>query len=154
VFRDVQVAQGQQNGGGGGGEGEISEELADLFELELDRLSNQYEEVQRGTRQEVDNAIDETLEKLRELARRQQQENERMRARAQQQGGTQAGPSGRSQRQLADEAEEVARQLERLSREESLPDLAETAQKLREAAEEMRRAAASGEQSGVRRAER
>jgi hypothetical protein len=148
VFRDVQVAQGQQNGGGGGGEGEISEELADLFELELDRLSNQYEEVQRGTRQEVDNAIDETLEKLRELARRQQQENERMRARAQQQGGTQAGSSGRSQRQLADEAEEVARQLERLSREESLPDLAETAQKLREAAEEMRRAAASGEQSG------
>ncbi len=147
VFRDVQVAQGQQNGGGGG-QGEIREELADLFELELDRLSNQYEEVQRGDRQEVDNAIDETLEKLRELARRQQQENERMRARAQQQGGTQAGSSGQSQRQLADEAEEVARQLERLSREESLPDLAETARKLREAAEEMRRAAASGEQSG------
>ncbi len=147
VFRDVQVAQGQPNGGGGG-QGEISEELADLFDLELDRLSNQYEEVQRGNRQETDNAIDETLEKLRELARRQQQENERMRARAQQQGGTQAGSSGQSQRQLADEAEEVARQLERLSREESLPDLAETARKLREAAEEMRRAAASGEQSG------
>ena len=147
VFRDVQVAQGQQNGGGGG-QGAISDELADLFELELDRLSNQYEEVQRGERQEVDNAIDETLEKLRELARRQQQENERMRARAQQQGRTQAGSSGQSQRQLAEEAEEVARQLERLSREESLPDLAETAQRLREAAEEMRRAAASGDQSG------
>lgn len=147
VFRDVQVAQGQQNGGGAG-QGEISEELSDLFELELDRLSNQYEEVQRGAREEVDNAVDETLEKLRELARRQQQENERMRARAQQQGRTQAGSSGESQRQLAEEAEEVARQLERLSREESLPDLAETARQLRDAAEEMRRAAASGDQSG------
>lgn len=147
VFRDVQVGQGQQNGGAGG-QGAISDELADLFELELDRLSNQYEEVQRGERQEVDDAIDETLEKLRQLARRQQQENERMRARAQQQGGTQAGSSGQSQRQLAEEAEEVARRLERLSREESLPDLAEAARQLRQAAEEMRRAAASGAQSG------
>ncbi|MEE8062317.1 MAG: DUF4175 family protein [Gemmatimonadales bacterium] len=147
VFRDVQVAQGQQ-GGGAGGEAEISEELADLFELELDRLSNQYEQVQRSNQQSVDNAIDETLEKLRELARRQQQENERMRARAQQSNQqTHAGSSGQTQRQLADEAEEVARQLERLAREESLPDLAETARQLREAAEEMRRAAASGEQS-------
>jgi hypothetical protein len=148
VFRDVQVAEGQQGAGGGGGEGEISEELADLFELELDRLSNQYEQLQRGNQQSTDNAIDETLEKLRELSRRQQQENERMRARAQQSNQqTQAGSSGQSQRQLAEEAEEVARQLERLAREESLPDLAETAQQLREAAEEMRRAAASGEQS-------
>ena len=148
VFRDVQVAQGEQQGGGGGGEGEISEELADLFELELDRLSNQYEQVQRGNQESVDNAIDETLEKLRELARRQQQENERMRARAQQSNQqTQAGSSGQSQRQLADEAEEAARELERLAREESLPDLAETARQLREAAEEMRRAAAAGEQS-------
>jgi hypothetical protein len=146
VFRDVQVAQGQQ-GGGQGGDGEINEELADLFELELDRLSNQYEQVQRGAQQEVDNRIDETLEKLRELARRQQQENERMRARAQQQG-QRTGGSGQSQRQLAEEAEEVARSLERLAREESLPDLAETARQLREAAEEMRRAAAAGERDG------
>jgi len=148
VFRDVQVGQGQQ-GGGQGGQGEINEELADLFELELDRLSNQYEQVQRGAQEKVDNTIDETLEKLRELARRQQQENERMRARSQQRGQqAQAGSSGQSQRQLAEEAEEVARQLERLAREESLPDLAETARQLREAAEEMRRAAAAGEQGG------
>jgi len=146
VFRDVQVAQGQQGGGGQGGE--ISEELSDLFELELDRLSNQYEQVQRGNRESVDNTIDETLQKLQELARRQQQEVERSRARAQAQSRQQAGSGGGSQRQLAQEAEEVARRLERLAREESLPEMAESARKLREAAEQMRRAAASGESSG------
>lgn len=57
TFRDVQVAFGQR-GGGGGGEGMSAEDLSDLFELELDKLENQYEAVQR----------------LRELARRQEQE--------------------------------------------------------------------------------
>lgn len=147
-FRDVQVARGEQ--GGGGGQGEISEELADLFEMDRDQLRNQYEQVQRGRQQEVDDTLDELLEKLRELARRQQQENERMRARARQaaERETRAGSSGKTQRQLADEAEEVARKLEKLARQESLPDLAETARKLREAAEQMRRAAASGERTG------
>ena len=146
-FREVQVARGEQ--GGGGGQGEISDELADLFEMERDQLRNQYEQVQRSRQQEVDDALDELLEKLRELARRQQQENERMRARARQAADnqTRAGSSGKSQRQLAEEAEEVARKLERLAREESLPDLAETARKLREAAEQMRRAAAAGERT-------
>ncbi len=146
LFRDIQVARGQQ-GGGGGGQGSISDELADLFELEMDRLKNQYEQVQRSNLQKADEAIDETLEKLRELARRQQQENERMRARLQQADAQQAGSSGESQRQLAQQAEEVARKLERLARQESLPELAETARRLREAAEEMRRAAASSERA-------
>ena len=146
AFREVQVARGE---GGGGGRGEISDELADLFEMDLDRLGNQYEQVQRGNRKSVDDALDETLEKLRELARRQQQENERMRARARQSSeSARAGASGRSQRQLAAEAEAEARRLERLARQESLPELAETARRLRQAAEEMRRAAAAGERSG------
>lgn len=138
LFRDVEVARGQ---GGGGARGSIHDELTDLFELEMDRFKNQYEQVQRGDLQKTDEKIDETLEKLRELARRQQQENERMRARSRQAGGQQAGSSGDSQRQLAREAEEVARRLERLAREESMPELAEAARRLREAAEEMRRAA-------------
>ena len=149
AFTDVEVSEGQQGGGGGGGGGDIREELADLFEQERDRLRNRYEQVQRGDRQRRDDAIDETLEKLRELARRQQQENERMRARARQAGqNTQAGSAGRSQRQLAEETEEVARQLERLARQQSSPELEQTAQQLREAVEEMRRAAAAGERAG------
>ena len=35
--------------------------------------------VQRGAREQADNQLDETLQKLRELARRQEQENERLR---------------------------------------------------------------------------
>jgi hypothetical protein len=147
AFRERTVTQ--QQGGGGQGGGEVNpEDLADLFELELDRERNQYEQLERGRREEANREVDETLARVRELARRQQQENERARARAQrgdqQTGG---GGGGAAQRQLAQEAEEVARRLERLSREESQPELAETARQLREAAEAMRRAAAAGEAS-------
>ncbi|MGH7505363.1 MAG: DUF4175 family protein, partial [Longimicrobiales bacterium] len=119
VFREVQVQFGQQQGGGGGGGSPNAEDLADLFELELDKLRNQYETVQRGESEQAQNQVDETMERLRELARRQQQEAERMRRQAQaSQGG---GGGGQSQRELAEETEELARQLERLSREQSDP---------------------------------
>ena len=145
VFRESQVGQ-QSGGGGGGGQTADADELADLFELELDKQRNQYERVQRDQQQQVDEQIDETLQKLQELARRQQQENERQRARANQ-NQNQSGGGGGSQRELADEAEELARQLERLAREESLPELNRTARELRQAAEEMRRAAANSRNS-------
>lgn len=146
VFRDVQVQMGGQQGGGGGGGGQFpnAEDLADLFELELDKLQNQYETVQRGERMRSDNQMDETLQRLRELARRQEQENERQRALA---GNQRAAGSSNNQRQLAQETEELARQLERLAREQSNPDLENTAQQLRTATESMRRNATSG-QSG------
>ncbi len=140
AFRDRMISQ-QQGGQPGGGQASSAEELADVFELELDKLRNQYERVDRGQQRQADQQVDELLQKLEELARRQQQENERMRARAQQQGGGSGG--GQQQRRLAEEVEETARRLERLSREQSRPDLAETARELAQAAEAMRRAAAS-----------
>jgi hypothetical protein len=121
--------------------------LAELFELELDKQRNQYERVQRDRQQQIGEQIDETMQKLQELARRQQQENERLRARANESQGQ--GGSGRSQRQLAEEAEELARKLERLSREQSLPEMNQTAQELRQAAEDMRQAAANRRSGGV-----
>lgn len=141
AFREREVSQGG-GGGGGGGQSASAEDLADLFDLELDKLRNQYEEVDRGRQEQAAQQVDELLEKLQELARRQQQENERLRARAQNPGGTSGG--GDSQRQLAEEAEEAARQLERLSRDRSQPELAESARRLREAVDAMRRAAAAG----------
>jgi hypothetical protein len=146
-FREVQVGRGMPSAGSGGGGQPDMEELAELFELELDKQRNQYEQVQRGRQEQVDDQIDETLQKLQELARRQQQENERLRAQAgdaQRQAG-----SGGGQRRLAEEAEELARRLERLSREESRSELNETARQLRRAAEEMRRAAANRRSGGV-----
>lgn len=138
AYREVQVAQ--QQGGGGGGGGPTAEDLADLFELELDKLRNQYETVQRGRRDQVNQQIDETLERLRELARRQQQETERLRRQAGD-ARAQAGGGGASQRQLAEETEEAARRLERLARENQQPELEDAARRLREAAEAMRRSA-------------
>jgi hypothetical protein len=112
----------------------------------MDKLRNQYETFQRSQQQTGDNKVDEMLERLKELARRQEQEAERQR----QAGGAQpqgSSAAGARQRQLADDTEEAARQLERLSREEGRQDLAQTARGMREAAEAMRRAAASGDAS-------
>jgi hypothetical protein len=142
--------QEQQGGGGGGGAGQqAAEDLADLFELELDKLKNQYETVQRGQQQQADNEIDELLEKLQELARRQEQAAERQRRRAaQNQGGSADG--GNAQRELADETEEVARQLQRLAREDNNLELEQTARALQQAAEAMRQSAStSGTQASA-----
>ncbi|MCH7775552.1 MAG: hypothetical protein IH878_03285 [Gemmatimonadetes bacterium] len=139
AFREVQVSQGG-GGGGGGGQTPNAEDLADLFELELDKMQNQYESVQRGQQERIDQELDATLQKLQELARRQQQENERMRRRAANLQN-QVGGGGQGQRQLAREVEELARQLERLAREQSLDRLRDTARRLQEAADAMRRTA-------------
>src|SRR5205823_11165135 len=72
---EVQVStQRGGGGGGGGGQNQMSEDLADLFELEMDKLANQYELQQRVEQQSGDKQVDELMEKLKELARRQQQE--------------------------------------------------------------------------------
>ncbi|MDT8342377.1 MAG: DUF4175 family protein, partial [Longimicrobiales bacterium] len=151
------VGQQQPGQGGGGQGGADADDLADLFELELDQLQNQYETVQRGERQQANEEVDELLERLRELARRQQQEAERQRARAaQQQGSASAGggASAQSQRELADEAEEASRQLQRLARETGDRELAATARQLQEAADAMRRAAADAGNAGTAEAQR
>ncbi len=137
AFREVQVAFGGGGGGGGGGQ-MAAEDLADLFDLELDKLQNQYETVRRRQQAQVDDEVDEALQRLQELARRQEQENERqrqIRGQLPNQGG---GTAGR-QRQLAEQAEELGRQLERLARQQSSPTLSDTARRLQDAADAMRR---------------
>ncbi len=148
AFRELTISF-QQGGGGGGGNQQLSEDLADLFELELDKLRNQYETVQRGAAEQAQAEIDELMQKLRELARRQQRENERQnRLRGRQQQG---GGGGGSQQQLIDETEELARRLERLAREQQRAELQQTTQALREAVEQMKRsqAGASGSRSSA-----
>lgn len=141
---ELQVSTQRNAGGGGGGAGSISEDLADLFRNELDKMSNQYETAERATQQNVDRQVDELAEKLRELARRQEQELERQRRQA---AGQAARSGGDQQRAMAEQAEEAARQLERLSRDENRPELGDAARRLREAADAMRRAAANGDPS-------
>ena len=90
------------------------------------------------------------MEKLKDLARRQEQEAERQRRRAALGQQASGNGSGQSQRELADQAEEAARRLEQLSREENRPDLMQSARQLRDAADAMRRAAANGQQASAR----
>jgi len=147
AYREVTVTQ-QEGGGGGGGGGSAAEDLADLFELELDALRNQYETLQRSQQQSMDAGVDETLERLRELARRQEQEAERQRRRAAA-GQAAAGSTGAGQRALAEETEAAARELMRLARERSAPELEETARQLQEAADAMRRSASGQGTAGA-----
>ncbi|MDH3449334.1 MAG: hypothetical protein OEO18_14420 [Gammaproteobacteria bacterium] len=140
AFRDINLSLANR-GGGGAGNNTGNEDLADLFRLEMDKLRNQYETVQRGQQQSAaEQVIDETLERLRELARRQQQEVER-RMRGQQQASGNA--SDERQLALAEQLEEMARQLERLTREQANPQVQQSIDQMREAAQAMRRNAAS-----------
>jgi hypothetical protein len=74
LFRDIQVSFGQQAGGGSGGGGQ-ERDLARLFDLELDTAKNQYESGQSASSAQSDTQkqLDQQLERLKELARRQQQ---------------------------------------------------------------------------------
>jgi hypothetical protein len=146
---ELQVAQ-QQGGGGGGGGGNnaMAEDLADLFELELDKLANQYEMQQRADQQQSDQQVDQLVEKLKELARRQQQELERQRRMAQS-GQNATGNSSAAQRALADEVEQMKRQLQQLTRDQQQrQQLNDAMQKLQDAANAMRQAAANGSKDG------
>jgi hypothetical protein len=144
---EMQVAA-SQGGGGGSGQSALADDLADLFELELDKLANQYEMEKRAEQQAGDRSVDELAAKLKELARRQMQEAERQRRLAAAGQNQSGGGSGASQRQLAEELEEAARRLQQLTREQQRPEFAEAARRMQEAAQAMRQAAASGAQDG------
>jgi len=136
AFRDAQIAFGRSSGQGAA----AAEDLANLFRLEMDKLRNKYESVQHGNWQKGSQQLDEALEKLKELARRQQQEIERLERRATLDPGAPSG--GGSQRALAEELEEMVRRLERLSREQMTPELRKLTRQSKAAAEAMRRATA------------
>src|SRR3569832_1684845 len=96
IFREVQVAFGQQNGGGSGSQREQLE-LAGLFELELDKMKGRYETVPRAQLQQAEQQMSEAERRLEELARRQQAALEEQRRRMQQGPATGSGSNPRQQ---------------------------------------------------------
>ena len=152
IFREMQVAFNNQNSSGGGGGERESQELTDLFELELDKMKNQYETLQREQRQRAQAGKSEAERRLEELARRQQQAlNEQRRRQQQGQARNSSGGGGGSQRQqqeLIEETRRAARELERLSRERRDAQLQELSRQLNQAADEMQRAQASAGSNG------
>ena len=102
IFREVTVSMSQSQQGQGQ---QSAQELADLFELELDKMKNQYETVRREQQQQAQQQDDETKRKLEELSRRMQKEMEQQQQRQQQarnQSG--GGGGGRQQQQMMEEA--------------------------------------------------
>src|SRR5215207_7371963 len=147
VFREMQVAFGQQQSGGGGGERE-SRELTDLMELELDKMKNQYETLNREQRQRAEQAKSETERRLEELARRQERALEEQRRRQGQQGQARNSGGGgeRQQQEMVEEARKArkaARELERLSRERRDARMQELSRQLDQAADDLQRAQSS-----------
>ncbi len=110
TFRDIQVAFGQQGGGGGGGS--AGRDLANLFDLELDTEKNQYEQgQQKSSSEQRQKDVDEALQKLEQLAKRQQ-----ALADQQQKQNKQSFDQKWQQEMLRRDAEELKKQMEQLSR--------------------------------------
>ena len=113
IFRDIQVAFGQNAGGGMGMSG-ANRDLARLFDLELDTSKNQYETGQSpsASTETQRKQLDEALQKLQELARRQQELADQ---RTQQQNFQQRW----EEEQLRREAEQLRQQMQQLAQNQS-----------------------------------
>lgn len=107
-FREIQVAFGRQGGGGGGGGQQ--RDLESLFDLELDTEKNQYETgTQAASRDKRQQQVDEAVEKLTRLARRQQELAQ------QQQAQRKTTPEQRWQQEaLRREMEQLQKELEQM----------------------------------------
>ncbi|MGW8180104.1 MAG: hypothetical protein ACWGQW_15290, partial [bacterium] len=130
LFTEVEVAMSDSGSVGGGS----LEDMVDLVDLELDRTKNQYETFQAARQEQREEALDDALEKLKELSQRQEQSVER-----QKQDGQLSGEH------LAEEIEKLSRQLARLSREERNSQLSKLSQELERASRDMRRSLSSGQ---------
>ena len=110
TFRNIEVAFGQRGGGGGGG-GNAGRDLASLFDLELDTEKNQYETAQTASPAEQhEKDVEDTLEKLDALARRQEE------LANQPHNPQQSFQERWQQEMLRREAQQLQRQLEQLAR--------------------------------------
>jgi hypothetical protein len=142
IFREAQVSFGNQQNGGSGAQRQ-QEEMEGLFELELDKMKNQYETMQRAQQQQAEQQKSEAERRLEELARRQQAALEEQRRRMQQGPANGSSSNQRQQQELIDETRKAARELERLSRERRDQQMAELSRQLNQTADEMQKAQAS-----------
>ncbi len=110
TFRDIQIAYGKSGSQGMGGGG-ASRDLARMLDLELDKNKNQYETGQSASASpnEQQKGIDEALERLKALAKRQQEL-------AAQRQPEQVSEQRWQEEQLRREAEQLRRQIEQLSK--------------------------------------
>ncbi len=107
-----QQVTNQQGQGGGGGGGSMQESISELMDLELDISKDKYETQQQASREQEQRGTDDALNKIKELARRQQELADEGRRQQQQD----AEDPKRTIDRLKREQDELRRQTEELSR--------------------------------------
>jgi len=108
---EVQLQQARSQGAGNNA---TIDELAQLFENEMDKLKNKYETFNEPSQQSRDRNVNEALKKIKELARRQQDFNRRMRKLARKNSAPEE--KKRHIEELHRQQEEIRRQTQELSR--------------------------------------
>ena len=141
-IKEIQIQQAQ---GQGQGYNATLDELSELFEQETDKLNNKYETLRDQPQQQKDRGINDALEKVKELAKRQQQFNRRMRDLARENLNRQEKKRRieelrREQEDIRRETQELARQMQQSQQQNSgLPR--QVQEDLRRASSEMNNAA-------------
>jgi hypothetical protein len=110
IYTDIELQFRSAQAGGGGGN-QAGRDLAEMFELEMDLEKNQYETESRASKEQSPQQLADAINKLRELARRQEQL-------ARQQANQQQTPKESDkwkQEQLKRETEQLRKQLEQLA---------------------------------------
>lgn len=110
-IKDVQLQQARSQGAGNNA---TIDELAQLFENEMDKLKNKYETFHEPSQQNQDKEANEALKKIKELARRQQDFNRRMRKLARQNSAPEE--KKRHIEELHRQQEDIRRKTQELSR--------------------------------------
>ncbi len=121
-----------------------TDELTQLFRDEMDRLKSKYETLQQGDRQSMQQQMDEALQKIRELARRQQRLNDlnRQLARShltEEEKRREIKKLQRQQEQLNRDMQQAMRQMSNMMRQSGMGD-PEALRRMQQASNAMNRA--------------
>lgn len=149
--------------GRGVGPGASLDELARLFEDDMDKLKNKYETMEQNLQQQRDEQINEALRKVRELARRQQELNQRARDLARQRMAEEEKKRRieelrRQQENLQREMQDLNRQMNQMQRQDGrlsrdlMNDLRQASSEMNRASNDLRRESAETAAARGRRA--
>jgi hypothetical protein len=147
--RNTTVQMARRGGGGGGGSQQHREreDLRQLFEMEMGRLENRYELPKQVAGSEPDSNRDDTLEKLQDLARRQERLNREQKDLARRQDRMTAEQRKRrleelrrEQEELRQAAEELSRQMSQLARRDGMRQWSDRQQQMKDATRRMQEA--------------
>jgi hypothetical protein len=143
----IQTARRRGGGGGGSRQNREREDLKELFEMEMGRLENRYELPKQVAAAQQGGEKDDTLEKLRDLARRQERLNRSQKDFSRRQDRMTAEQRKRhleelrrEQEELRQAAQELSRQMSRFARRDGVRQWSDRQRQLEDAARQMQEA--------------